>query len=130
MQGRNHRRDPIPYDGPSNQAQAVVRQRLAEGCHHTPERPHPKNSVLRFLLHPRFCTLAQVSKYAEEQATIAAEATALTMQSRQKEAANNQLWEQVHEAAQVLPNRNLEGIRGSRVWPPKPTVMTWVQEAG
>lgn len=46
---------------------------------------------------------AQVAKYAEEQATIAAEATALIMQSKQKEAANNMLWEEVHQAAQVPP---------------------------
>ena len=45
---------------------------------------------------------AQVAIFAEEQATIAQDATALIMQSKQKEAANNQLWEEVHQAAQVL----------------------------
>lgn len=44
---------------------------------------------------------AQVAIYAEEQATIAQDATALIMQSKQKEAANNLLWEEVHQAAQV-----------------------------
>lgn len=42
-----------------------------------------------------------MAKYAEEQASIAAEASALIVQSKQKEAANNLLWEEVHQAAQV-----------------------------
>ena len=48
-----------------------------------------------------FQKLAQVAKYAEEQSTIQAEAKALIMKSKQKEAANTKLWEEVHQAAQV-----------------------------
>jgi len=46
--------------------------------------------------------LAQVAKYAEEQSSIEAEAKALILKSKQKEAANTKLWEEVHQAAQVL----------------------------
>ena len=43
----------------------------------------------------------QVRKYAAEQDAISAEAKALVKRSRQKEAANTKLWEEVHKAAQV-----------------------------
>ena len=46
---------------------------------------------------------AAVAAHAGEQATIGRAATALIMQSKQKEAANNVLWEEVHKAAQVCP---------------------------
>ena len=45
--------------------------------------------------------LMQVRKYAAEQDAISAEAKALVKRSRQKEAANTKLWEEVHKAAQV-----------------------------
>jgi len=44
-----------------------------------------------------------VRKYAAEQDAISAEAKALVKRSRQKEAANTKLWDEVHKAAQVRP---------------------------
>ena len=66
------------------------------------------------LLVPRLGASTQVRKFAAEQDAISAEAKALVKRSRQKEAANTKLWEEVHKAAQVHPDPGCVGTMFSQ----------------